>query len=63
LRKHTKDTRRLRELILREGSPIGTRVDTIGECGLDYNRNFSPRDAQRKRFEDRLALSMEMESW
>jgi TatD DNase family protein len=29
----------------------------IGECGLDYNRNFSPPQAQRKCFEDQLAIA------
>jgi TatD DNase family protein len=32
----------------------------IGECGLDYNRNFSPPEAQRKCFEDQLALAAEL---
>ena len=29
-------------------------VVAIGECGLDYNRNFSPQDLQRKWFEELL---------
>ena len=32
-------------------------VVAIGECGLDYNRDFSPRDQQRKAFEEQLALA------
>ena len=32
----------------------------LGECGLDYNRNFSPPAAQRKCFEDQLALAAEL---
>jgi TatD DNase family protein len=32
----------------------------IGECGLDYNRNFSPPPAQRKCFEDQLALAAQL---
>jgi TatD DNase family protein len=32
-------------------------IRAIGECGLDYNRNFSPQDAQRKCFEDQLTLA------
>ena len=29
----------------------------IGECGLDFNRNFSPADAQEKWFEAQLELA------
>ncbi len=32
-------------------------VVAIGECGLDYFRDFSPRDAQRRAFERQLALA------
>jgi TatD DNase family protein len=32
-------------------------VVAIGECGLDYDRDFSPRDAQRRAFAAQLALS------
>ena len=28
------------------------RCVAIGECGLDFNRDFSPRDAQEACFED-----------
>jgi TatD DNase family protein len=35
----------------------GSDIRAIGECGLDYNRNFSPQDAQRKCFEDQLKLA------
>jgi TatD DNase family protein len=35
-------------------------IIAIGECGLDYNRNFSPPQAQRKCFEDQLALAAEL---
>ncbi|HEV2332225.1 MAG TPA: TatD family hydrolase [Gammaproteobacteria bacterium] len=31
----------------------------IGECGLDYFRNFSPQDAQRRVFEMQLELAAE----
>jgi TatD DNase family protein len=31
-------------------------VKAGGECGLDYNRNFSPREAQQFAFERQLAL-------
>jgi len=33
------------------------KVVAIGECGLDFNRDFSPRDAQLKCFEDQLAVA------
>lgn len=36
------------------------QVIAIGECGLDYNRNFSPPDVQRKWFEHQLQLAAEM---
>lgn len=32
-------------------------VVAIGECGLDYNRDFSPRDIQRKYFEAQVELA------
>jgi len=43
---------RLEELVA-----LGSDIRAIGECGLDYNRNFSPQDAQRKCFEDQLILA------
>ncbi|QDE29888.1 TatD family hydrolase [Shewanella polaris] len=35
-------------------------VVAIGECGLDYNRDFSPRSAQRKAFAAQLELACEL---
>lgn len=35
-------------------------VVAIGECGLDYNRNFSSQDNQRKAFDAQLALAAEV---
>lgn len=32
-------------------------VVAVGECGLDYFRNFSPREAQRHAFEEQLELA------
>ena len=32
-------------------------VVAIGECGLDYNRNFSPQNVQRKWFEAQVELA------
>ena len=36
-------------------------VVAIGECGLDYNRDFSPREDQRRAFGDQLALAAELQ--
>jgi len=46
----------LRELA-REKSSV---VKAIGECGLDYNRDFSPRDIQRKCFIKQIELAAEL---
>jgi TatD DNase family protein len=35
------------------------QVVAVGECGLDYNRNFSPREAQLAAFEAQLSLAAE----
>lgn len=37
------------------------QVVAIGECGLDYNRDFSPRDVQRKWFEEQIQLACELQ--
>ena len=36
-----------------------SQVVAVGECGLDYFRNFSPQDVQRQVFEMQLALAEE----
>ena len=36
------------------------RVVAIGETGLDYHYDYSPRDVQRKRFADQIALAKKM---
>ncbi|WP_299798092.1 TatD family hydrolase [uncultured Shewanella sp.] len=36
-------------------------VVALGECGLDYNRDFSPRPMQRHAFEEQLALAVELQ--
>jgi TatD DNase family protein len=35
-------------------------VVAIGECGLDYNRDYSPRQVQRKWFEKQVLLACEL---
>ncbi len=35
-------------------------VVAVGECGLDYNRDFSPRPAQRKAFERQLQIAADL---
>ncbi|HVJ16446.1 MAG TPA: TatD family hydrolase [Polyangiaceae bacterium] len=35
-------------------------VVAVGECGLDYDRDFSPRPAQRQAFETQLEIAAEV---
>lgn len=37
------------------------RVKAVGECGLDFNRDFSPRPQQEKVLEAHLALAVELQ--
>ncbi|MDR2020042.1 MAG: TatD family hydrolase [Treponema sp.] len=43
----------------RAAEPAGFAA-AVGECGLDYNRDFSPRPVQRKWFEEQIALAGEL---
>ena len=45
---------------LRELLPLDAVV-AVGECGLDYNRNYSPPLDQRLCFEEQLALAQEFQ--
>jgi TatD DNase family protein len=36
-------------------------VVAVGECGLDYDRDFSPRPEQRRAFESQLELAAELQ--
>ncbi|MCL2609219.1 MAG: TatD family hydrolase, partial [Treponema sp.] len=51
------DGERLEELFLADNAG---RIVAVGECGLDYNRNFSPQDEQRACFEEQLRLAAEL---
>ena len=48
------DTRRRIEALLGH-----ERVRAVGECGLDFNRDFSPRPQQERALEEQLALAAE----
>jgi TatD DNase family protein len=49
------DADALTELARLAGEP---EVVAIGECGLDYHRNFSPPDTQRRAFHRQLELAV-----
>jgi TatD DNase family protein len=36
---------------------LATQADALGECGLDFYRNLSPRDTQLTAFREQLALA------
>ncbi|TBW09433.1 hydrolase TatD [Azotobacter chroococcum subsp. isscasi] len=46
--------RQLRDLLREE------RIRAVGECGLDFNRDLSPRVQQEKALEEQLALAVEL---
>lgn len=47
---------KLKELIIKNKE----YVVAVGECGLDYNRMFSPQDIQKKCFEEQIKLALEL---
>jgi len=49
----------LRELAA-ENPESWSGAKAIGECGLDYNRDFSPRDVQRRWFVKQIELAAEL---
>ena len=52
----TSDSERQLRALLKEA-----RVRAVGECGLDFNRDFSPRSQQEKVLEEHLALAVELQ--
>ncbi|XP_046913420.2 3'-5' ssDNA/RNA exonuclease TatD [Dermatophagoides farinae] len=47
------------ESILREMA-LNSECVAIGECGLDYNRDFSPRDIQREVFMKQIQIAIDL---
>jgi TatD DNase family protein len=54
---HPHDARNARDLSPLEGLAADARCVAIGECGLDFERDFSPRDVQERVFEAQLQLA------
>ena len=59
---HPHDAKTLTEETLEELKALAShpRVVAIGEIGLDFYRDLSPRDQQRRAFQQQLALAREM---
>ena len=55
---HAADFSASTESVLRDLHGLG-EVLAVGECGLDYHRDLSPRPAQRRAFERQLALAVD----
>jgi len=60
---HPHDSRHFTENTILELRQLagGMQVVAIGECGLDFNRDFSPRPQQEKCFEAQIALAEELQ--
>jgi TatD DNase family protein len=60
---HPHDSRNCTEATLSELRHLATHkeVVAIGECGLDFNRDFSPRPQQEKWLEAQVALAEELQ--
>jgi TatD DNase family protein len=59
---HPHHARTLSDATLADVAELCARreVVAVGECGLDFNRNFSPRDIQKRCFEAQLELAAEV---
>ncbi|MEA3422903.1 MAG: TatD family hydrolase [Bacillota bacterium] len=59
---HPHDTKNMDEMTLKmiRGLAKNSKVKAIGEIGLDYYYDFSPRDIQKKWFEEQLLLAKEL---
>lgn len=57
---HAKDWKPSDADVLRSLVTSSPKVRAIGEIGLDYHYNFSPRDTQRPAFRAQLALAEEL---
>lgn len=53
---HAGDYTDASDTLIRELAEAG-RIVAVGECGLDYNRNYSPHPAQRETFEKQLRIA------
>jgi TatD DNase family protein len=60
---HPHDSRHATESTISEVRRLtaSKEVVAIGECGLDFNRDFSPRPQQEKCFEAQIALAEELQ--
>ncbi len=60
---HPHDSRNCTEATISELRRLATHqeVVAIGECGLDFNRDFSPRPQQEKWFDAQVALAEELQ--
>lgn len=56
---HPHDAKSCNELTIGqlEKLALNPQVVAIGECGLDYDRDFSPREVQRKWFKEQVKLA------